>query len=255
MSQESLRSRLRSQKGKMLKSQIIAVTVLTLALSACAKDRPFEAGPNLQLVAADSLPPPPDALDAAGRPQVLIGPFDRLSISVFRAPEFNRSVDVDGTGAINLPLIGTLAAADRTPSALASEIAAKLRQRYLRDPQVTVQMERSASHKIIVEGEVEKPGSYPIMSTSSLLEAIATAEGTTEYSRLEEVVIFRNIGDKKMAALYNLDQIRRGTYPDPIVYAGDVIVVGDSPARRRFKDLMAGSTLLTTPIIALINTL
>lgn len=228
---------------------------LALALTACAKDRPFQARPDLQLVDSTSLPPPPGALDASGRPQVLIGSFDRLSIAVFRAADFNRSVDVDGAGSIALPLIGALPAAGRSPRELAADIEGQLRRQYLRDPQVTVQIEKSASQKIVVEGEVEKPGTYPITATSTLLEAIATAEGTTEFSRLEEVVIFRTVGERKMAALYNLDYVRRGIYPNPVVYAGDVIVVGDSPARRRFKDLIAGSTLLTTPIIALVNTL
>lgn len=244
-----------TRKGKVLKSHFVAVAMLVLALSACAKDRSFEAGPDLQLVESSSLPPPVGALDAQGRPQVLIGPFDRLVITVFRATDFNRSVDVDGAGSITLPLIGTMSAAGLSPSQLAENIENQLRRQYLRDPQVAVQIEKSASQKVVVEGEVEKPGIYPITSTSTLLEAIATAEGTTEYSRLEEVVIFRTVGERKMAALYNLDQVRRGTYPNPIVYAGDVIVVGDSPARRRFKDLIAGSTLLTTPIIALVNTL
>lgn len=238
-----------------MKLLTVSALALALTLSACAKDRPFEPGLNLELVAAESLPPPTGSLDSEGRPQVLIGAFDRIAVAVFRAPDFNRSVDVDGAGLIQLPLVGAVTAAGRSPSQLATEIEEKLRQRYLRDPQVSVQIEKSASQKVVVEGEVEKPGSYPITSTSTLLEAIATAEGTTEYSRLEEVVIFRTVGERKMAALYNLDYIRRGTYPNPVVYAGDYIVVGDSPARRRFKDLIAGSTLLTTPIIALVNTL
>lgn len=244
-----------ARKGNTVKLLTVTALTLALTLSACAKDRPFEPGLNLELVTAESLPPPSGALDGAGRPQVLIGAFDRIAIAVFRTPDFNRSIDVDGAGLIHLPLVGTMTAVGRSPAELATEIEGRLRQQYLRDPQVSVQIEKSASQKVVVEGEVEKPGSYPITSTSTLLEAIATAEGTTEYSRLEEVVIFRTVGDRKMAALYNLDYIRRGTYPNPVVYAGDYIVVGDSPARRRFKDLIAGSTLLTTPIIALVNTL
>ncbi len=244
-----------TRKGKPLKLQFVAGVILALALTACAKDRPFRAGPDIQLVDSTSLPPPTGALDASGRPQVLIGPFDRLSIAVFRATDFNRSVDVDGAGSITLPLIGRLPAAGRSPGELATDIESQLRRQYLRDPQVTVQIEKSAKQKIVVEGEVEKPGTYPITSTTTLLEAIATAEGTTEFSRLEEVVIFRTVGEREMAALYNLDYVRRGMYPNPVVYAGDVIVVGDSPARRRFKDLIAGSALLSTPIIALVNRL
>lgn len=224
-------------------------------LASCAKDRAFTPGPDLQLVQASELPPPPDALDDAGRPQVLIGPFDRIGITVFRASDFNRSVDVDGAGMIELPLIGAIQAGGKSTSSLAREIEDQLRRQYLRDPQVSVQIERSNRQKVTVEGEVAKPGIYPVTGPTTLLQSIATAEGTTEFSKLDDVVIFRTVGSSRMAALYNLDLIRRGTYADPTVFAGDVIVVGDSPARRRFKDILAGSTLLTTPIIALINTL
>lgn len=238
-----------------MKYSPFAMAAFALALSGCVKDRPFEAGPGLQLVQAEALPPPEGALDDRGRMQMLIGPFDRIAVSVFRAAEFNRSFDVDGAGEVVLPLIGTMTAGGKSADAFARDVEAALRGKYLRDPQVTVQIERSNNQKFTVEGEVEKPGTFPITGPTTLLQGIASAEGTTEFSRLEEVVIFRNVAGARMAALYNLDQVRRGTYPDPAIYAGDVIVVGDSPARRRFRDLMAGSTLLTTPIIALINTL
>lgn len=233
----------------------VALAALSLTLGSCAKDRPFEAGPDLQLVQSDALPPPIGALDPQGRRQLLIGPFDRISVAVFRATEFNRSFDVDGTGQVALPLIGTLTASGKSPDTFARDIELALRGQYLRDPQVTVQIERSNGQKFTVEGEVTKPGSYPVIGPMTLLQGIAAAEGTTEFSRLEEVVVFRTVGTSRMAALYNLDQIRRGGYADPEIYPGDIVVVGDSVARRRFKDLIAGSTLLTTPIIALVNTL
>jgi polysaccharide export outer membrane protein len=64
-------------------------------------------------------------------------------------------------------------------------------------------------------------------------------------------VVFRTVGGKQMAALYNIEGIRRGNYPDPEVFANDVVVVGDSPARRLFKDLVGASALITTPLILL----
>lgn len=227
----------------------------TLALSGCAKDRPFAPGPGLQVMAIDALPPPVGAVDGSGNRQVLIGPFDRLGLTVFRAPDFTQTLDVGGDGAVTVPLVGTLMAEGKTPRALADDIARGLRGGYLRDPQVTVEIQQSQSQRITVEGEVEKPGVYPIAGKATLLQSLATAEGTTEFSKLEDVVVFREVGEQRMAALYNVDLIRRGAYPDPEIYAGDVIVVGDSPARRRFRDILAGSTLITTPIIALIQTI
>jgi polysaccharide export outer membrane protein len=75
----------------------------------------------------------------------------------------------------------------------------------------------------------------------------------TEFARLQDVVIFRTVGEQQMAALYNLSAVRRGAYPDPEIFAGDVIVVGDSPARRLFRDVLQASPLFVTPIVALLQ--
>jgi polysaccharide export outer membrane protein len=226
-----------------------------LALAGCVKDKPFAPGPGLELVNAYELPPPTGALDLQGRPKYVIGPFDRLGIKVFRVADLDQTVTVDGAGDVTLPLVGTLAAEGKTPEQLASAVEQGLRAHFVRDPQVTVSIVESVSRKVTVEGEVNKPGLYPVVGSTTLLQSIATAEGTTEFSKLNDVVVFRTVGQSRMAALYNIDLIRRGTYPDPTIFAGDKVVVGDSPARRRFKDLLAGSTLITTPIIALIQTL
>ena len=63
------------------------------------------------------------------------------------------------------------------------------------------------------------------------------------------MVIFREVDGQRFAGLYNLKGIRRGNYPDPEVYANDVILVGDSPGRRLFKDVIQAAPLFTTPLI------
>jgi polysaccharide biosynthesis/export protein len=68
------------------------------------------------------------------------------------------------------------------------------------------------------------------------------------------VVVFRTVNGQRMAALYDLSAIRRGAYPDPRIYAQDVIIVGNSPSRRIFSRLVEASTLLTGPLIAILNT-
>ena len=85
------------------------------------------------------------------------------------------------------------------------------------------------------------------------IRAVATAKGTSEFAKLQDVVIFRTVKGQKMAALYNLKAIRRGSYDDPEVFANDVVVVGDSAARRIFKDALLISPLLTTPLILMLQ--
>ena len=92
-------------------------------------------------------------------------------------------------------------------------------------------------------------GLYPVIGKMTLMRAVATAEGTSEFAKLDDIVIFRTVNGQKMAALYNLKAIRRGYYDDPEIFANDVVVVGDSTARRLFKDALQIVPLLTTPLI------
>ncbi len=95
----------------------------------------------------------------------------------------------------------------------------------------------------LIDGAVEKPGLYPVVGRTTLQQVVAQAGGLKEYAILEKFVIIRKIDGKTMAAIYNLKDIRQGTYHDPEVFAGDTIAVGDSVARRIMKDVMQYSTL------------
>ena len=110
-------------------------------------------------------------------------------------------------------------------------------------------LKETVSQVITVDGQVKKPGLYPVVGKMTLMRAVATAEGTAEFARLDDVVIFRTVKGQQLAALYNLKAIRRGNYQDPEVFANDVVVVGDSQARRLFKDALQIVPLLTTPLI------
>jgi polysaccharide export outer membrane protein len=70
---------------------------------------------------------------------------------------------------------------------------------------------------------------------------------------MDDVVILRTVNGQRMAGLYNLTSIRRGLYADPAIYPNDMIIVGDSPARRMFKDFVALTPLLAVPLIAAIQ--
>lgn len=224
-----------------------------LVLASCAGPRGLQPGPHITVVPASELPPPDGVPTNGGTRPYLIGPFDTLRVSVFGVPELTQTVQVDAGGRISLPLIGGLDAARRSPETLAEEIGARLRQNYVRDPHVTVNLEETVSQVVTVDGEVREPGLYPVVGRMTLMRAIATAKGASEFARLQDVVVFRTVGEREMVALYNLQAIRRGTYPDPEIYANDVIVVGDSPARRLFRDVLQASPLFVAPIVALLQ--
>ena len=173
-----------------------------------------------------------------------------MIIDVFGIEELSeKEVQTDASGRISFPLAGVIEAAGKTPGEIEEEIEARLRSRYVRDPQVTVNLKETVSQVITVDGQVKKPGLYPVVGKMTLMRAVATAEGTAEFARLDDVVIFRTVKGQQLAALYNLKAIRRGNYQDPEVFANDVVVVGDSQARRLFKDALQIVPLLTTPLI------
>ncbi|WP_200909859.1 MULTISPECIES: polysaccharide biosynthesis/export family protein [unclassified Sphingomonas] len=198
--------------------------------------------------------PPPTTIDliAPSRPFVL-GPLDQISVEVYGLPEFSRTVQVDASGQIALPLVGSIQAAGKAPAQVAAEYAASLRRQYIRDPRVTVNLTDTVSQTVSVGGAVGAPGIYPVTARMTLLRAIARAEGVSEFGREKEVVVYRRVNNRDMAALYDLRAIRQGMYPDPEIYANDVIEIGESRGRRIFRDVITAAPLLSVPLIALLN--
>jgi len=210
-------------------------------------------GPEVSVVSRTDLPPP-TGRDLIGEPRLyLIGPFDRIAIDVFGIPELSRTVQVDANGNVALPLIGSVAAAGKTPLQLSENIADALRRSHVRDPRVSINMTETVSQVVTVDGSVKQPGIFPIVGRMTLMRAIARAQGVTEFARENHVVVFRRVNDQNLAALYDLRAIRQGLYADPDIYANDVVLVGDSHARRVFRDVLQASGFLAAPIVTLIR--
>jgi polysaccharide biosynthesis/export protein len=118
-----------------------------------------------------------------------VGPKDVLSVSVFNHPELTRKVTVGGDGTISFPLLGSFAAVDRTTSEIASDIATKLSDGFLRNPQVTVEVAEYVSRRIFVIGEVRTPGPLTLNGATTLLEALARAGSLTEQAGGEVLLL------------------------------------------------------------------
>lgn len=227
---------------------------LTLGLVACSDSPPLRnPAPDTTVVRQEAMPFPTGAdLLSANRPY-LIGPFDKLKVDVFGIEDLEREVQTDASGNFLYPLIGLVEAGGKTPAELARVIESKLRGQFVRNPQVTVNLDETTSQVVTVDGQVKKPGMYPVIGRMTLVRTIAVAEGTSEFANLTDVVVFRTVNGQRFAGLYNLKAIRDGRYEDPEIFANDVVVVGDSPQRRLFKDLMAVAPAIATPIIILLQ--
>jgi polysaccharide biosynthesis/export protein len=233
-------------------AKYISWILLSLTVTACSTSTGKTLGSDSKIsVVQQGALPTPDRRDIVGEDRpYLIGPFDKLTIDVFGIEELSKKeVQTDASGRISFPLAGVVEAAGQTPAELEQIIEQRLRAAYVRNPQVTVNLKETVSQVVTVDGEVKEPGLYPVIGRMTLMRAVATAKGTSEYAKLDDVVIFRTVQGQKMAGLFNLKAIRRGNYDDPEVFANDVVVVGNSPGRRLFKDGIQVLPALVTPLI------
>ncbi|HED12165.1 MAG TPA: polysaccharide export protein [Gammaproteobacteria bacterium] len=161
-----------------------------------------------------------------------IGAHDLLTVKVFQAAELSGDVRVDFLGAIHLPLIGAVKVRGLTPTQVSWLVAKKYGEKYLQNPQVTVFVKEYTSQRVIVSGFVVKPGVYPLEGYTTLLEAIAKAEGLKRLADMEKIVIFRSNEQHKVTGyLVDLKKVQEGLAADPTIIAGDRIVVPQSGGR------------------------
>jgi polysaccharide export outer membrane protein len=183
---------------------------------------------------------PTQALDDDYR----ISPLDTLKVSVFQVPDLSGDFDVDLTGNIAMPLIGNVKAVGLTTSELDQRITQALSVKYLQNPDVSVGIKKSNSRLITVEGSVRSPGVFDASNTHmTLLQVVAMAHGTDEDANPHRVAVFRQIQGQRMAAAFDLTDIRRGKAEDPRIYAGDIVVVDGSKVKAAWKSALASLPL------------
>jgi polysaccharide export outer membrane protein len=222
------------------------------ALAGCVSNDLVDTG-AVAVVDASVMPSPAQSdIIATTRPS-LIGPGDALAIEVFGLAELSREVRVDSNGSISLPLAGSISVIGDTPDQVAEKVEERLRANFVRDPRVSVGVTETVSQVVTIDGEVGRPGIYPIIGRSTLMRSIARAEGTSEFADVNHVVVFRTVEGRPMAALYDLRAIRQAAYADPEIYANDVIVVSESQARRIFPMIATAASVLLTPLVAILD--
>lgn len=122
-----------------------------------------------------------------------IGAEDLLEISVFEAPELNRTVRVAASGEISMPLLNTVQAAGLTPRELEFVLQELLRRTYMKDPHVAVFVREMQSHPVSVFGAVKKPGVFQIRGAKTLVEVLSMAEGLADDAG-DTVIVMRRAG-------------------------------------------------------------
>ncbi len=150
-----------------------------------------------------------------------------LGVNVWNEPQLTQSVPVRSDGKISLPLIGEIQAAGRTPLQLKEAITFKLGE-YLSAPNVTVTVLQINSQKFNILGRVLKPGSYPLLATTTILDAIALAGGFQDFAKQKNIYILRRNSDGRETRFnFNYKDVIRGSHPEENIklMPNDTIVV------------------------------
>lgn len=164
--------------------------------------------------ACTSYRPPPKAFEEATIQPYRVDSGDRLRITVFDQKDLSTTYSIDQAGYIAFPLIGAVPARGRTLQELEGQIAAKLRQGYLRDPDVSIEVDRYRS--IFVMGEVGQPGQYAYVPGMTIQNAIAVAGGFSPRANQANADVTRKINGNIMTGRVNIS--------NPVL-AGDTIYI------------------------------
>ena len=162
---------------------------------------PAAPAPNTQ----KSVPRPAGAAAPVDSGSYQVGPTDILFINVWHEAEFSGPVSVHEDGKITLPLVGDLAVGDKTPNQI-EKIVAEALSKYVVNPLVTVTVQEVHSKKYYLDGEVAKPGEYPLVAPTTILEAISKAGGLAMFANTKKIYVLR--GDQRIP--FNYKDVIRG---------------------------------------------
>ena len=203
------------------------------------------------LLIVQSLPAPENTRGGADS-VLLVG--DLLEVSVFQVEELDKTVQIDSSGRVSMPLIGQVAAAGKTVSALESDLERLYGIRHLQSPDISVLVKESKGQQVTLNGEFLTPGVYPSSTNTTLLQAVALARGLSPIGDSSKIFVYRDFQGKKLVANYNLMKIQQGQAVDPRIYGGDIIVAFSSKTRVVQKNLreslgLSLNVLRTIPLL------
>lgn len=158
--------------------------------------------------------------------QYVIGEQDVLAITVWKEPELSGVVVVRPDGKITVPLVNEVKVVGMTPVQLQDLLTEKLKP-FVNVPQVTVTVRQINSRNVYLIGEAAREGSFPINSSTTILQLIAQAGGLRDFAKRKGIYVIRKLGGKQVRYSFNYDEVIRGKNPKQniVLEPGDLIVV------------------------------
>jgi polysaccharide export outer membrane protein len=223
--------------GSRLRKVVLAASSIPLlGVSACTRSP--DSDPGL-VVAEPDLEEGQAGYSIYPSESYLLRPNDVINVTVFREPDLTlNTVPVSGTGEISMPLLGPMRVTGLTASQLEGQLEEMLSARYLRFPDVTVNIVQYGSHQVTVEGAVTAPGVYNFNPGSKLSAAIALANGPSLVADPGDVAVFRQTPDGIAIAKFDYIDMQSGTMIDPVLEPGDRVVVGLNNLSQYWQDIL-----------------
>jgi polysaccharide export outer membrane protein len=200
-----------------IRNTSLAAMLLCVPL-ACAQTPPAPQPDASQKAAAATL----SGVDADYK----IGPQDVLRIDVWKEPDISRTSPVRPDGKVSLPLLNDVQAAGLTAMQLAGSLRDSL-SKYLTTPQVTVTVTEINSRRVYITGEVTHAGALPLLPNMTVLQALSSAGGFTQFAKVKNIYVLRTENGKQVKHPFNYKEVVKGNLAEQNIslQPGDVIVV------------------------------
>jgi polysaccharide biosynthesis/export protein len=204
----------------------LGVAVLLTGSLAFAQGTSTTAGAAQQATGKAAAPPAvPGAIEPP--PGYVIGAEDVLAVLFWREKDLSvDAIAVRPDGQITVPLLNDLHAAGLTPDQLRERIQTAA-GKFVADPSVTVVVKAINSRKVYITGQIAKPGQYPLVGPTTVMQLIATSGGLHEFANGDKILIMRTESGKQVAKRFNYEDVREGKNLDQNIelQPGDTVVV------------------------------
>jgi polysaccharide biosynthesis/export protein len=209
----------------MLRRLHILLAALAIALLGSVANVAAQNPPAAGAASQKNAAPPPAAVSVADA-DYKIGPQDMINIDVWKEQEISRTIPVRPDGKISLPLLNDVQAAGLTAMQLAGNIRDGL-TKYINNPQVTVTVTQINSRRVFITGEVAHSGALPLLPNMTVLQALSSAGGFTQFAREKSIYVLRVVDGKQTKIPFNYRDVVRGKHSEQniLLESGDVIVV------------------------------
>jgi protein involved in polysaccharide export with SLBB domain len=164
----------------------------------------------------------PTVMSSAG-----LGPGDTFEVRVYGETELTGMYNVAPDGSIDFPLVGRVSVEGKTPSEVSDELTAGLRA-YMKQPQVSIRVEKFNSKKVFVFGKVRDPGTFPYEPGMSIIEAITLAGGFDQLANKDDAFVTRLVEGREQRLEVSIKNISEGNAPNFRLQPGDIVLVPES---------------------------